>query len=91
MEPDLNNIPDEDYDPSAAILDTGKFGEVQHGNQFQEQGCFYSGSLIEDCASVVKQAALQAHNDFLLANGLGDGKMKAREAAVPESYMEFGR
>lgn len=46
-----------------ALIDTGRFGEVEHGKD-------YPGSLILDCASVIKQAALRAHSDFCRTHGM---------------------
>jgi len=73
--------------------------------ELMEKAKPYGGSLIADCASVVKAAVLQAHSDFCLANGLkqpqsvteGDGKDIARERLMgydrnaPSNYSEFGR
>lgn len=70
-----NQIEEEDCERArAALLDSGRFGETDHGNQFQEQGCFYSGDLKLDCASAIKQSALMAHADFCVANGM-DGSV----------------
>ena len=72
-DPDYDG-PIHDRDPDAdrdRLIEDGRFGEVQHGNQFQEQGCFYRGSLISDCLAA---SALAAHSDFCLAHGLPQPK-----------------
>ncbi len=68
-----------DDEISDRLREEGRFGETTHGNQFQEQGCFYSGSLVTDCIAV---AALRAHSDFCLTHGISQGSVYAGMAAA---------